>query len=79
MVTRHLLDHPTVKAEVGHGGGVTLIQRFGSAANLNIHLQLLVLDGLITATPMARQSSSRRQSPPMTSSTRCCRPSLPGS
>ncbi|MEP7299891.1 MAG: transposase [Caldimonas sp.] len=30
----------------GHGGAVTLIQRFGSAANLNIHLHCLVLDGV---------------------------------
>lgn len=34
VVTRHLL-----------AGAVTLIQRFGSAANLNIHLHCLVLDG----------------------------------
>ncbi|MFM8766626.1 MAG: transposase zinc-binding domain-containing protein, partial [Rubrivivax sp.] len=34
------------KAEEGHGGAVTLIQRFGSAANLNIHLHCLVLDGV---------------------------------
>jgi len=27
-----------------HSGAVTLIQRFGSAANLNIHLHCLVLD-----------------------------------
>ena len=27
-------------------GAVTLIQRFGSAANLNIHLHCLVLDGV---------------------------------
>ena len=30
--------------EEGQGGAVTLIQRFGSAANLNIHLHCLVLD-----------------------------------
>ena len=29
-----------------HRGTVTLIQRFGSAANLNIHLRCLVLDGV---------------------------------
>ena len=27
-------------------GAITLIQRFGSAANLNIHLHCLVLDGV---------------------------------
>ncbi len=29
-----------------HAGAVTLIQRFGSALNLNIHFHLLVLDGV---------------------------------
>ena len=46
VVTRYLLDHAGLKAGVGHGGAVTLIQRFGSAANLNIHLHCLVLDGV---------------------------------
>ncbi|MGK2900324.1 MAG: transposase zinc-binding domain-containing protein, partial [Burkholderiaceae bacterium] len=46
VVTRHLLDRAGLKAEEGHGGAVTLIQRFGSAANLNIHLHCLVLDGV---------------------------------
>ncbi|HEY6356492.1 MAG TPA: transposase [Burkholderiaceae bacterium] len=46
MVTRHLLDHAGVKPDEGHGGAVTLIQRFGSAANLNVHLHCLVLDGV---------------------------------
>jgi putative transposase len=27
-------------------GAITLIQRFGSAANLNIHLHCLILDGV---------------------------------
>jgi hypothetical protein len=40
------LDAPGLKADEGHGGAVTLIQRFGSAANLNIHLRWLVLDGV---------------------------------
>ncbi len=46
VVTRHLLDGVGLKGEEGHGGAVTLIQRFGSAANLNIHLHCLVLDGV---------------------------------
>ncbi|MBL8342547.1 MAG: transposase [Rubrivivax sp.] len=45
MVTRHLPDHAGLDADEGHGGAVTLIQRFGPAANLNIHLHCLVLDG----------------------------------
>ena len=46
VVARHLLEAAGLKAEEGHGGAVTLIQRFGSAANLNIHLHCLVLDGV---------------------------------
>ncbi len=46
VVMRHLLDGVGLKGEEGHGGAVTLIQRFGSAANLNIHLHCLVLDGV---------------------------------
>ena len=34
-----------LKAEQADSGAVTLIQRFGSAANLNIRLHCLVLDG----------------------------------
>jgi hypothetical protein len=45
VVTRHLLDAAGLHADEGRGGAVTLIQRFGSAANLNIHLHCLVLDG----------------------------------
>ena len=46
VLTRHLLDGAQLKADEGHSGAVTLIQRFGSAANLNIHLHCLALDGV---------------------------------
>jgi hypothetical protein len=46
VIARHLLDAAGLKADDGHGGAVTLIQRFGLAANLNIHLHCLVLDGV---------------------------------
>ena len=42
VVTRHLLEGAELTAEEGHGGAVTPIQPFGSAANLNIHLYCLV-------------------------------------
>ena len=38
VITRHLLDQTGFKAFEADSGEVTLIQRFGSAANLNIHL-----------------------------------------
>ena len=45
MITRHLLGQAGLKSEEADSGAVTLIERFGSAANLNIHLHCLVLDG----------------------------------
>ena len=50
VITRHLLDRAGLKADEADSGAVTLIQRFGSAANLNIHLHCLVLDGVYRRT-----------------------------
>ena len=46
VITRFLLKQAGVKADEADSGAVTLIQRFGSAANLNVHLDCLVLDGV---------------------------------
>ena len=49
VITRHLLRQAGLKADEADeadSGVVTLIQRFRSAANLNIHLHCLVLDGV---------------------------------
>ena len=46
VLTRFLLDQACLKADEADSGAVTLIQRFGSAANLNINLHCLVLDGV---------------------------------
>ncbi len=46
VITRFLLKQAGAKADEADSGTVTLIQRFGSAANLNIHLHCLVLDGV---------------------------------
>jgi hypothetical protein len=61
VVTHHLLDGALLRADEDRGGAVTLIQRFGSAANLNIHLHCLVLDG---AVPMVCRCSSKPVRPP---------------
>ncbi len=48
MITRHLrgrVGRSVEGADDSDSGALTLIQRFGSAANLNIHLHRLVLDG----------------------------------
>ena len=46
VITRHLLGQAGLKAAEAGSGAVTLIQRFGSAAYLNIHLHCPVLDGV---------------------------------
>ena len=39
VITRHLLDRTGLKADEADSGAVTLIQRFGSAANLKVQPQ----------------------------------------
>jgi hypothetical protein len=46
VLTRHLLGQAGLQADEADSGAVTLIQRHGSAANLNIHLHCLVLEGV---------------------------------
>ena len=46
VIARFLAKQSQGQARQAKTGAVTLIQRFGSAANLNIHLHCLVLDGV---------------------------------
>ena len=46
MITRRLLGQVGLKPDEADSGAVTLIQRFGYAANLNVHLYRSVLDGV---------------------------------
>lgn len=46
LISRFLPKLAGVKADEADSGAVTLIRRFGSAANLNIHLHCMVLDGV---------------------------------
>ena len=48
VITRHLLGQAGLKAEEAYSCAVTLILRFGSAANLNIHVHCLVLERVQT-------------------------------
>jgi hypothetical protein len=50
VIARFLLRQAGLKRAAADTGAVTLIQRFGSAANLNIHLHCLVLDGVYRRT-----------------------------
>ena len=44
--SRGLIRRAGLKQSAAQSGAVTLVQRFGSAPNLNIHFHLLVLDGV---------------------------------
>jgi len=50
IISTFLIQQAGLKRNQAHTGALTLIQRFGSAANLNIHLQCLVLDGVCCST-----------------------------
>ncbi|MGI8426108.1 MAG: transposase [Actinomycetota bacterium] len=50
VIGTFLIQQAGLKRTEAQTGAVTLIQRFGSAANLNIHLHCLVLDGVYRIT-----------------------------
>jgi hypothetical protein len=50
VIASSLIKQAGLKRSAADTGAVTLIQRFGAAANLNIHLHCLVLDGVYRTT-----------------------------
>jgi hypothetical protein len=57
-IARAILEKARLTRATGATGAVTLIQRFGSALNLNVHLHMLFLDGaylLDTSPPVFRR------------------------
>jgi ribosomal protein S27E len=61
-ISAHVLRKARLTRATGATGAVTLIQRFGSALNLNIHFHMLVLDGAyLTGTG---EPAFRRIAPP---------------
>ena len=48
-ISRHLIDQAGLTRARGAVGAVTLVQRFGSALNLNVHFHMLFLDGVYLA------------------------------
>jgi hypothetical protein len=61
-IAAHLVRKAGLRQARGRTGAVTLIQRFGSALNLNIHFHMLVLDGVYELT--AAGPRFRRLPPP---------------
>ncbi|MBL8201475.1 MAG: transposase, partial [Chromatiales bacterium] len=62
-IAAHLLKKAGLTPATGQAGAVTLIQRFGSALNLNIHFHMLCLDG---AYALAQGRPRFRRVPPPT-------------
>ena len=50
LIKKAGLTHKTTKTD-----GITLIQRFGSALNLNVHFHMLLLDGVYTTNRYGKQ------------------------
>ena len=51
VITTHLVKKAGYSKKTARTGAVTLIQRFGSALNLNIHFHMLFLDGVYVDRP----------------------------
>ena len=50
-IATHLIKKAGHTHATAHTGAVTLIQRFGSALNLNVHFHMLFLDGVYVDRP----------------------------
>jgi hypothetical protein len=46
VISSYLIKKAGFKKAAGYTGAVTLIQRFGSALNLNLHFHALFIDGV---------------------------------
>ena len=51
VIATHLVKKAGYTHDTARMGAVTLIQRFGSALNLNIHFHMLFLDGVYVDPP----------------------------
>ena len=50
-IATHLIQKAGFSRKTAQAGAVTLIQRFGSALNLNVHFHMLFLDGVYIERP----------------------------
>ena len=63
QVTTHLVKKAGYSKKTARTGAVTLIQRFGSVLNLNIHFHILFLDGVYVDRPDGSARFRRVSSP----------------
>ncbi len=54
VISTHLIKKAGFNKTQAHTGAVTLIQRFGSALNLNVHFHMLFIDGAYQEKPYER-------------------------
>lgn len=62
-ISAHLIQKAGFTRKSAQTGAVTLIQRFGSALNLNVHFHMLFVDGVYATTPWGRSRFHRTNAP----------------
>ncbi|MBT3031095.1 MAG: transposase [Candidatus Thiodiazotropha sp. (ex Lucina pensylvanica)] len=63
VISAQLIQKVGFTRKTAQTGAVTLIQRFGSALNLNVHFHMLFLDGVYTITPWGKSRFHRTNAP----------------
>ncbi|MGK0371913.1 MAG: hypothetical protein ACJAW1_002157 [Glaciecola sp.] len=62
-ISTHIVSQAGFSNQQAKTGAVTLIQRFGSALNLNIHFHMLFLEGAISENPRGGTTFTRIKAP----------------
>jgi ribosomal protein S27E len=62
-IASHLIDKAGLRRKKAQTGAVTLIQRFWSALNLNVHFHMLFLDGIYTKNKQGKTSFRHIRAP----------------
>lgn len=63
VLSAQLIQKAGFTRKTAQTGAVTLIQRFGSALNLNVHFHMLFLDGIYTTTPWGKSRFHHTSAP----------------
>ena len=62
-ISAQLIKKAGFSRKTAQAGAVTLVQRFGSALNLNVHFHMLFLDGVYTETKYGKTRFQRTNAP----------------
>ncbi|HIJ28946.1 MAG TPA: IS91 family transposase [Gammaproteobacteria bacterium] len=63
VISSHLIKKAGLTQKTAKTGAVTLIQRFGSALNLNVHFHMLFLDGIYVENKHGKTTFQRTNAP----------------